>query len=427
MTKLSFYLAIIYVSLYYIRPFEWLGPLYGLPILQVLGVVLLIYIVFECITGRLKLFETGTDFMFFGFLFSMLLSQVFTGWLGGVVEVFQKMMPVVVGYLIVRSALDSRDAVRRYVVIFICISAFIGYEGWRQATTGMSHGGMTPVTEGEVIAGQEDITSLISRIRWYGVFNDPNDLAMALVVVVPFLMDLITKRRYLFSAVALPLIITAVYLTNSRGGMLACAAGIASFFIIRYRSKRSAIVAIILAGALLVLGPSRMGGFSNDDESANGRIESWYQGYQMFKEHPIFGVSKGTYTDYNELTAHNSFVLVLAELGIVGSFFFTGMFYFPFKWLALRIKDPLVCTQDGWGEVSAAFGSIIAMMTAMFFLSRSYVMLPYLVFALLLSVVLRYGGKLIEELSPTFRDFKLIFFILLGEIVGINVIVKVLL
>lgn len=401
--------------------------MYGLPILQCLGVVTLIFIVFECITGRLKIIETGTDLMFFGFLFSIILSQIFSGWLGGVVVVFQKMLPVVVGYLIVRSALDSRDSVKRYVIVLICVTAFIGYEGWLQATSGMSHGGMTPITEGEVIAGQDEVSSRISRIRWYGVFNDPNDLAMALVAVIPFLMNLLIRRSYLIPAISIPPIITAVYLTNSRGGMLACAASIASFFIIRYRSKRSAIIAIILAVVLLVLGPSRMGGFSNEDASANGRIESWYQGYQMFKEHPIFGVSMGTYTDYNDLTAHNSFILVLAELGIVGAFFFTGMFYFPLKWLALKIKNPLDFGQDEWGEVSAAFASLAAIMTAMFFLSRSYVMLPYLILALVISVILKFGGVLIEELSPTFRDLKFIFFILLGEIVGINVVVKILL
>jgi hypothetical protein len=39
----------------------------------------------------------------------------------------------------------------------------------------------------------------------------------------------------------------------------------------------------------------------------------------MFKSAPLFGVGFGRFTDFHDITAHNSFVLCLAELGLVGS------------------------------------------------------------------------------------------------------------
>ncbi len=424
MSRIPYYLASIYVGLYFIRPFEWQGALYGIPLLQILGVMILIVLGFEGLTGRLKFFETGSDLMFIGFICSIFLSQLFSDWPGGVVSVVQKMLPVVAGYFIIRRSLDSKSAVKQFIVMLSLILAFIGYEGWRQYTTGMSHGGMTPYSEGQTVEGENEISTHISRIRWYGVFNDPNDLALGLVIIVPFLLERLIRKEYLLPLITIIPVIIALYFTNSRGGMLACAVGIASFYILKFRSKRSALIALLLASTLLVLGPSRMGGFSSDDESANGRIESWYQGYQMLKTHPVLGVSMNRYTDYNELTAHNSFILVLAELGIVGVFFFTGMFYFPFKWLVIRLKSPYGITNDDWGVVCATFGSLISLMTAMFFLSRSYVMLPYLVLALILSTIQRFGGEYLDKLLPAPQDYKYIFFVVLGGIVGINVVVK---
>ncbi len=39
----------------------------------------------------------------------------------------------------------------------------------------------------------------------------------------------------------------------------------------------------------------------------------------MFKSAPLFGIGFNGFTDLYEITAHNSFVLCLAELGLLGS------------------------------------------------------------------------------------------------------------
>jgi hypothetical protein len=49
------------------------------------------------------------------------------------------------------------------------------------------------------------------------------------------------------------------------------------------------------------------------------RLEAWANGLEMFKSAPIFGIGFNSFTDLYEITAHNSFVLCLAELGLLGS------------------------------------------------------------------------------------------------------------
>src|ERR1700686_5663186 len=49
------------------------------------------------------------------------------------------------------------------------------------------------------------------------------------------------------------------------------------------------------------------------------RLEAWANGLEMFKSAPLFGIGFNGFTDFLDITAHNSFVLCLAELGLLGS------------------------------------------------------------------------------------------------------------
>jgi hypothetical protein len=117
-------------------------------------------------------------------------------------------------------------------------------------------------------------------------------------------------------------------MTNSRGGMLALGGAVCLWVALRYGWKGAAMGAIIAAGAVL-LGPSRMAGLTTGDDSAAGRIAAWGAGLRMLASHPLLGVGMGRFTDFNDvndLTAHNSFVLALAEIGLLGALCWVGMF-----------------------------------------------------------------------------------------------------
>lgn len=52
------------------------------------------------------------------------------------------------------------------------------------------------------------------------------------------------------------------------------------------------------------------------------REEIWLSGFEIFKTQPVLGVGSGNFTQYISLTAHNVYLSILVELGVVGLILF---------------------------------------------------------------------------------------------------------
>jgi O-antigen ligase len=126
----------------------------------------------------------------------------------------------------------------------------------------------------------------------------------------------------------------------------------------------------------------------SDESSADGRIQAWYEGLQMFKYRPVFGIGKGQFAEHHSLTAHNSFVLIWAELGVLG---YCLWFLTISLTLTLLIKvfqlDKSKYEESKYEEsklmlndiflAKCLFLSFIGYLTTAFFLSRSYIVFLY--------------------------------------------------
>ena len=426
---MPFLLIIVYLSLYYIRPSEWVPGLLGSPLLLAVGGAALIFLGIGGITRRFPLMIQGaTERLMFGFVAAIALSHFSHLYVGGAIKSLALFLPSVTGFFLIVCIVDSRKRLSNLVLLLILLTTILAYEGWQQHVTGFSIGGLEPIFENKLSIDGEQFK--IARIRWYGVFNDPNDLGLALTLAIPFLLDMLLRRRFVVPLVSLPLIFVAIYYTNSRGTVLAGLVAVSSYFIIRYRSLYGVAAGALLTGMLLFVGPSRMASVSASEESAYGRIEAWYQAYQMFKSNPFFGVGMGRFTEFNDLTAHNSFVLVMAELGFVGLFFFTGVFYLPYQWLWKSLFRPtsLTYSEDDLGLISAAFASLTGMLFAMFFLSRSYILIPFMLVAYVVAVTRVVGNDgSLSIVLPTDKlpHLRAILLLTLMQVVGINIIVKI--
>jgi O-antigen ligase len=51
----------------------------------------------------------------------------------------------------------------------------------------------------------------------------------------------------------------------------------------------------------------------------------------MWRSHPLLGVGLGQFTEYHYMTAHNSYLLALAELGFPGMVMFAAVLYLSAK------------------------------------------------------------------------------------------------
>jgi hypothetical protein len=58
----------------------------------------------------------------------------------------------------------------------------------------------------------------------------------------------------------------------------------------------------------------------------------------MWHSNPVVGVGKGQYMEHHGITAHNSFILVLGELGTVGIFIWITAIYVAFKSLMVAAR-----------------------------------------------------------------------------------------
>jgi O-antigen ligase len=219
------------------------------------------------------------------------------------------------------------------------------------------------------------------------MMHDPNDLAMGLVVAVGLIAGIwrpTPRPRNVVLALAAGVLIYGVYLTRSRGGVLALAIVLWRFAATRIGRIPAAILfAALIAGILALDYGGRQ--FSIDpDESAAGRLTAWTEGLEMLKMKPILGVGYGQFLEYHTLTAHNSLVLCFAETGLIGCFFWVGLLVVTL--LELRALRSLAGS-DAFDESvrESAEGlhlSLVGFLAASFFLSRTFVPTLYLVIGL---------------------------------------------
>ena len=193
----------------------------------------------------------------------------------------------------------------------------------------------------------------IRRLRAAGFLNDPNDFAQFILIVLPLMFVAWQRGRIFLNSLVLAgagFLLWAVYLTHSRGALIALGVlVIASFY-----KKIGAVPSAVLAG-LFVLGMLALdftGGRGISAADGSDRLELWSEGLELFKKAPIFGIGFGEFadSDFAGITAHNSFILCLAELGIVGSTIFVGMLVTTFMGLNKLIRSPESASQLALSE-----------------------------------------------------------------------------
>jgi putative inorganic carbon (HCO3(-)) transporter len=269
------------------------------------------------------------------------------------------------------------------------------------------------------------------RIRGLGLFHDPNDLAVSFVVAFALLSGLaVATDRVKVALLAVPALILGygVFLTRSRGGTVA-------FLVVLWRAtaNRFGQVPALLLAAALVVGAAAIdfgGGRSlraPSDEAASGRLTAWTEGLEMLKSSPILGIGYGQFLEHHTLTAHNSLVLCLAETGLLGYFFWVALLVVT----VLELRGLQLLPEEGradsdlkhWAGVLQL--SLVAFMTAAFFLSRTFVPTLYLIIGLAaaLALIARRAGEPVW-LPPLPNIGSLVVACEVGSVLLIYVVVK---
>lgn len=214
------------------------------------------------------------------------------------------------------------------------------------------------------------------RVRYLGVLRDPNELALATALTIPFAFAFFEQRRTTLRLVLLLFTLGTVALeivfTQSRGGQVTFAAVLGAYFIKKYGWKRGILVGAVMAVPLVALGGR---GGSEADDSALERLGCACAGIKMLMSYPITGVGFGQYTQYHFLTAHNAYILACGELGFPGA-----VMFIMFLYASLKIPASILATDLGESKEAETVKSMaMAMLSAftgaavgIFFLSWTY-------------------------------------------------------
>lgn len=324
---IAFILTVLYASMALLSPSALPPAITALHVANILGGLAIFAIALNIV--NVNIWAIPETYLVFGVLVTTIASTLATGWFGGAVDVFLGFFPIVCCYYFITISSRSISRLRILVSALTLVALFIVLQGvfddWRGDF-------LSPYLESELMTD-----TIVYRHRGLGVLNDPNDLAQFLTMMIPLLWLRWKEGNYFGNAVftVLPamVLLFGVYETHSRGGIISLIAVLLFGLKDRLGLVKSSVLAAAALTVTVVLNTSGGRGMNEDD---GGRVAAWVLGLELFRAHPIFGVGVGRFAEYNDtfLTAHNSYVLGLAELGLQGYFFWIGMLVSG--WIGLR-------------------------------------------------------------------------------------------
>jgi hypothetical protein len=420
---MGFVLSTLYFAISYLTPPVVFGPLEEVRVELILAVVLF-FVSLPKLQGSIVL-KTPQSVAVIGLVFagsfSVLIGQ---GWAGGAVQALPIFLPCALAYFLVCLHCNTKKKLQVIVLMLLLVCLFVIARGYLDLLHGVPQSGAYEAGATEsagsgkwniehpyLLVMTNDTGELIYRIRGLGSINDPNDFGQLIVCVIPlvfiFWRPRRTGRNLVFVIAPVCVLLFGMFLTHSRGALLALTA----LTVVTVRRRIGTLPALLIAGGVFAAAMALhfTGGRDISANSGSDRTALWGSGLQMLKSHPLFGVGFGAFSSNCGgcgLTAHNTVVICVAELGFVGLYFWC-LFLFPSVRNALAVASPAKAIEEevreaepilspgplfprAPGEIevidkaevrrlgSLVVASFTGFLVAGWFLSRSYVMMFFL-------------------------------------------------
>ncbi len=188
--------------------------------------------------------------------------------------------------------------------------------------------------------------------RLGGTVGDPNAFAAVLVAGLPLAIALAAGRRWspglrALGAAGATLSVAGIAFSLSRGGFVALIVVLVMGLVFagRWRAKLLLVVALIVlaTGGYLLATPAALQRVTSSN-AGTGRTDLWTVGLRMVADRPVLGVGAGNFADASiryllrpgrlprsdliantPKVAHNTYLEVLVDLGLVGALMFGGL------------------------------------------------------------------------------------------------------
>jgi O-antigen ligase len=281
-------------------------------------------------------------------------------------------------------------------------------------------GGATIAAVSGIVAAPGPESAVYGRAT--GTIGDPNELAAALVVGLAVATAFAVNRQVQgalrsLSAGSAVLCFAGILLSLSRGGLIGVGAGLLFAVVVGGR-WRGRVLAVCAAVAFLGVGyfaflaslPAKQRVLNVGGGGGTGRLDLWTVGLRMVSAHPVRGVGTGQFANSSvhyllrpgviergdfilstPKVAHNTYLNIVSELGLVGGALFAAILVMCVAslWRAIQRTQ-----RDGDEKLEILLRGLLVGMGGYFvtlmFISENYAKLLWILLALgptLLAVV----------------------------------------
>ena len=400
---MTFFLTSLFVFLVFWRPQEWLVPwLFGFPLLDLIVGAASLTLILESSQGVVR-FPRGMPqvWMFAGLWIATLMSHIAQFYFEGLMATYAVTFKLCFFGFLLFCVLDRVSRMRWVVWLIVLMGLFMAIHALLQQHRGYGFGGQTPIMHFRPLRGEFAYRSL-----FFGIFEDPNDLAQMLAVCVPLVFAVPRRMGGLakiFSLAGAVLLVLGILATDSRGGQLGLVTSCAMMAVLWVPPRWLPRMMLLMFIGALTLCPLTAG---NIDASAHDRVVFWGEANWVFRHHPVFGIGFGMFSEYisGDRAAHNAFVECYTTIGLFGYWFWFGLLQLGLIG-AWRTRQALLTPKSGEQEwirrfAGLALASMAGFMASAYFLSRAFVFPAFFLFALLNAIPVIARNTLPEDYPP---------------------------
>lgn len=256
---MGFVLSVLYFVTSYLTPPVLFGPLAEARVELILAVI--IFLISLPKLAKSFILKTPQSVAVLGLAFAGSLSVYFgMHYITGAIRAFPAFLPCAYAYFLICLYCDSIKKMKIIILILLFVCLFVIAHGYIDlirsvpfsTTTEDVNPKLLDMQHPYLFATQNITGEYLYRLRGLGLINDPNDFGQLVVCVIPLLFIFWrpkqTLRNIVFVTLPVAALLYGVYLTHSRGALLALMA----IMIVAARRRTGTLPALLIAAVVFV-------------------------------------------------------------------------------------------------------------------------------------------------------------------------------